>query len=48
MNPCPIYHLIKGMVSMGKLVVIEQRSSAFEHNAVSVLEVMGGDADHFA
>jgi hypothetical protein len=36
------------MVSMGKLVVIEQRSSAFKHNVVSVLEVMGGDADHFA
>jgi hypothetical protein len=46
-NPCPIYHLIKGIVSIEKLVVIEQRSSAFEHNVVSVLEVMGGDADHF-
>jgi hypothetical protein len=46
-NPCPIYYLIKGMVSTGKLIIIEQRSSAFEHNAVSVLEVMGGDANHF-
>ncbi len=48
MNPCPIYHLIKGMVLIRKLVVIEQRSSAFEHNAVSVLEVIGGNVDHFA
>jgi hypothetical protein len=36
------------MVSIEKLVVIEQRSLAFEHNVVSVLEVMGGDTNHFA
>ncbi len=48
MNPCPIYYLIKGIVLIGKLVVIEQRSLAFEYNVVSVLEVMGGDANHFA
>jgi hypothetical protein len=36
------------MVLMGKLVIIEQRSLAFEHNAVSILEVIGGNANHFA
>ncbi len=32
---------------MRKLVVIEQRSLVFKYNIVSVLEVMGGDADYF-
>jgi hypothetical protein len=46
-NPCSIYHLIKGIVLIEKLIVIEQRSLAFEYNVVSVLEVIGGDATHF-